>query len=63
MKITGKSHKDSSLVNKVDWRAVPQFPFRRYPEPVYICGHLHCYAQASKIGCMFAFLMFCFFIF
>ena len=38
-----ESHRDSSMVNKADWGAVPQFLFPRNPGPDYTCGHLHCH--------------------
>ena len=43
VKQTGKSHRDSSLVNKVDLGAVQQFQFPENPEPDYTCVHLHCH--------------------
>ena len=43
VKSTGKSHKDSSPVNKADWGVVPQFPIPGNLELVYTCGHLHCH--------------------
>ena len=40
-KVKRKNHRAASLVNKVDWGAVPQFLFPGNPGPVYTCGHLH----------------------
>ena len=59
-KVNGKSQRDSCLVNKVDWEAVPKFPFQFTRVDTCIVMNK---AEASKIGCRFAFLMFYLFIF
>ena len=41
VKETGKDHRASSLVNKIDGGAVPQFPSPGNLEQVYTCGHMH----------------------
>ena len=58
VKQAGKCHRDSSLVNKTDYGAVPQLPFPGNPEQVTCFVMIK--ALASQIGCMFAFLMFFF---
>ena len=60
VKQTGKRYKNSSLVNKVDLGAVPQVQFclqeiLNQLTPVGTCIVTN-KAQASYIGCMFAFL-------